>query len=96
MKCAHCGAELDLSLEKNGSVFCRICHHRTKLSDGTDDLIRCPYCDAWICPWCNTGDGQGVRPGSEKGSVDRAEKRGEFESIIYRTREELDRRKKKR
>ena len=62
MKCANCGNEDPRMLfeEDNGAIiYCSKCCHRTRTSDGQDDLVECPYCHrlrdrkALYCMWCN-------------------------------------------
>lgn len=63
MKCANCGnKDPKLLTEKNGLVYCMKCTHRTRLSDGKDDSVECPYCHrmrdrtATYCRYCNSSD----------------------------------------
>jgi len=62
MKCANCGNEDQrmLIMDDDGETFyCKNCTHRTRVSDGKDDLVECPYCHrlrdrkALYCWWCN-------------------------------------------
>lgn len=64
MRCANCGNENVNSLFDEGDTFyCSVCCHRTRHSDGQDDLVVCPYCNhlrdrkAMYCMWCNTAWG---------------------------------------
>lgn len=63
MKCANCGNTDDRTLWDEGdTILCSECYHRTRISDGEDDSIECPYCHrmrdrkAMHCRWCNNGD----------------------------------------
>ena len=61
MKCANCGNSDENTLFDEGDTFyCKLCYHRTRVSDGKDDLLECPYCHrmrdrkAAYCRWCNS------------------------------------------
>ena len=59
--CANCGNNNPKSLFDEGdTVYCSECAHRTRVSDGKDDLVVCPVClhlrdrKAFACMWCNS------------------------------------------
>lgn len=60
MKCANCGNEDEKTLWDEGdTIYCSLCAHRTRISDGEDDLVECPHCHemrdrkAYYCRNCN-------------------------------------------
>lgn len=60
MKCANCGNTDTSSLWDEGdTLYCSICHHRTSIATGEDDVVECPYCHrirdrkAMYCRHCN-------------------------------------------
>lgn len=60
MNCAHCGNTNTNTLWDEGdTIFCSLCHHRTSVATGEDDLVECPYCHrmrdrkALYCRYCN-------------------------------------------
>lgn len=61
MVCANCGNSDEKTLFDEGDTFyCSLCKHRTRVSDGQDDLVECPVCGhlrdrkAAYCSWCNS------------------------------------------
>ena len=61
MKCANCGNENESSLWDEGdTIYCSRCCHRTRTSNGEEDLVECPHCHemrdskAYYCRHCNT------------------------------------------
>ena len=61
MECANCGNTNPKTLWNEGdTIYCSECCHRTRVSDGKDDLVRCPYCGelrdrkAMVCMWCGS------------------------------------------
>ena len=60
MVCANCGNDNENTLWDEGDTkYCSICAHRTRKSDGQDDVAECPYCHrmrdrkAMYCRFCN-------------------------------------------
>lgn len=44
MRCANCGNEDENTLWDEGDTFyCSRCAHRTRTSDGEEDLVECPH-----------------------------------------------------
>lgn len=65
MKCANCGNEdLNYLHDEGDTFYCSKCCHRTRVSDGQDDLVECPVCShlrdrkALYCMWCNATWGE--------------------------------------
>lgn len=61
MKCFNCGNDDPKSMWDEGDTFyCSRCCHRTRVSDGKDDVVLCPVCHhmrdrkAFYCMWCNS------------------------------------------
>ncbi len=61
--CANCGNVDSRTLFDEGdTIYCSRCSHRTRKSDGRDDLVICPVCrhlkdrKATYCRWCNNAD----------------------------------------
>lgn len=59
-RCANCGNTDENTLWDEGdTIYCSKCCHRTRVDDGADDLVECPYCHrmrdrkAMYCRWCN-------------------------------------------
>ena len=45
MRCADCGNEDENTLwDEGGTIYCSRCTHRTRTSDGEEDLVECPHC----------------------------------------------------
>ena len=45
MRCANCGNEDENTLWDEGdTIYCSRCAHRTRTSDGEEDLVECPHC----------------------------------------------------
>ena len=64
--CANCGNNKMQSLFDEGdTIYCKNCCHRTRKSDGKDDIVLCPVClhmrdrKALYCMWCNHAWGDG-------------------------------------
>lgn len=60
MRCANCGNEDENTLWDEGdTIYCSRCTHRTRTSDGEEDLVECPHCHemrdskAYYCRHCN-------------------------------------------
>lgn len=60
MTCANCGNSNSNTLWDEGdTIYCSLCHHRTSLATGRDDVVECPYCHrmrdrkALYCRYCN-------------------------------------------
>ncbi|MBE6114520.1 MAG: hypothetical protein E7191_05520 [Erysipelotrichaceae bacterium] len=60
MECKNCGNTDPRTLWDEGdTIYCSKCGHRTRISDGEDDLVECPYCHrmrdrkAMYCHYCN-------------------------------------------
>ena len=60
MRCANCGNEDENTLwDEGGTIYCSRCTHRTRTSDGEEDLVECPHCHemrdskAYYCRHCN-------------------------------------------
>ena len=60
MRCANCGNEDENTLwDEGGKIYCSRCTHRTRTSDGEEDLVECPHCHemrdskAYYCRHCN-------------------------------------------
>ena len=60
MRCANCGNEDKNTLwDEGGTIYCSRCTHRTRTSDGEEDLVECPHCHemrdskAYYCRHCN-------------------------------------------
>lgn len=60
MRCANCGNEDENTLWDEGdTIYCSHCSHRTRTSDGEEDLVECPHCHemrdskAYYCRHCN-------------------------------------------
>ena len=60
MRCADCGNEDENTLwDEGGTIYCSRCTHRTRTSDGEEDLVECPQCHemrdskAYYCRHCN-------------------------------------------
>ena len=60
MKCSNCGNTDESTLWDEGdTIYCSKCCHRTRVDNGEDDLVECPYCHrmrdrkAMYCRWCN-------------------------------------------
>lgn len=60
MKCANCGnADMSSLWDEGDTIYCSICHHRTSVATGEDDVVECPYCHrmrdrkAMYCRQCN-------------------------------------------
>lgn len=69
MKCANCGNTDTSSLWDEGdTIYCSICHHRTSVASGEDDVVECPYCHrmrdrkAMYCRHCNDSTWQASTP----------------------------------
>lgn len=69
MKCANCGNTDTSSLWDEGdTIYCSICHHRTSVATGEDDVVECPYCHrmrdrkAMYCRHCNDSTWQSSTP----------------------------------
>ena len=61
IKCANCGnANPKKLFDEGDTIYCSECTHRTRVSDGKDDLVVCPVCHhlrdrkAFVCMWCNS------------------------------------------
>ena len=61
MKCAYCGNEDEKTLwDEDDTIYCSRCCHRTRITDGKEDLVKCPHCGkmrdskAYYCRHCNT------------------------------------------
>lgn len=61
MKCAYCGNEDKNTLwDEDDTIYCSRCCHRTRITDGKEDLVKCPHCGkmrdskAYYCRHCNT------------------------------------------
>lgn len=61
--CANCCNDDPRTLFDEGdTIYCSRCSHRTRKSDGKDDLVVCPVCrhlkdrKATYCRWCNNSD----------------------------------------
>ena len=95
MNCAHCGAAIRPEHIEDGLGFCVVCNHRTRVSDGEDDLVICPSCGqlrdrtAFQCRWCGASELSGVPAGSQVAAVQEAIQKGYYRSIVYRTPAEL-------
>lgn len=45
MRCVNCGNEDENTLWDEGdTIYCSRCAHRTRTSDGEEDLVECPHC----------------------------------------------------
>jgi hypothetical protein len=60
MNCAYCGnTNANTLWDEGDTIYCSLCHHRTSLETGEDDLVECPYCHrmrdckALYCRYCN-------------------------------------------
>lgn len=60
MRCADYGNEDENTLwDEGGTIYCSRCTHRTRTSDGEEDLVECPHCHemrdskAYYCRHCN-------------------------------------------
>ena len=60
MRCADCGNEDENTLwDEGGTIYCSRCTHRTRTSDGEEDLVECPHCHEmrdskeYYCRHCN-------------------------------------------
>ena len=60
-KCANCGnRDSRYLVDEDDTVYCQKCYHRTRKSDGKDDVVECPYCHrlrdrkAYTCRSCNS------------------------------------------
>ena len=69
MKCANCGNTDTSSLWDEGdTIYCSVCHHRTSVTTGEDDVVECPYCHrmrdrkAMYCRHCNDSTWQPSTP----------------------------------
>lgn len=84
--CANCGKTDQSTLwDEKDTVYCSVCCHRTRVSDGKDDLVVCPVCHhlrdrkAAYCQWCN------APIGDNKFSQSSYETANEFEKTIDRS-----------
>ncbi len=96
MKCAHCGSDLSVCGQREtDTIYCQRCTHRTRVSDGQDDLVVCSRCGrlrdrtAFLCRWCRGHEGDGAVPGSRKAAVEQAVRDGAYRSLLYFTPDEL-------
>ena len=69
MKCANCGnTDANTLWDEGDTFYCSICHHRTSMSTGKDDVVECPYCHrmrdrkAMYCRHCNDSSWQTSTP----------------------------------